>query len=139
MGRSLRWTWANGALVDWKTSALGSPDGEIRIRLRPAQTPEIDYNAHPGVGCSAVPVRDCDLDRADAEFLSAKFILSLDTALPAALTGAMSATERAIIGYLQPGRTAADPLLDLQMASSHLASDGSLQIGPCRPSYLRPV
>ena len=129
VGKSLRWTWANGALVDWKASNLGTAGGEIRIRIRPAQTPAIDWSAHSANGCTATPIRDCAVDRADGEFLSAGMVLSVDETLPAALTGAVFATQRAILGYLQPSGTPSSPALDLQIASSHLRSDGSPQLG----------
>jgi hypothetical protein len=44
-------------------------------------------------------------------------------------SGAAFATQGAIAGFLVPSGTASEPALDLQMASSHLASDGSPQQG----------
>lgn len=129
LGRSVRWSWGNGDLQSWKTTGLGTADGEIHVRVKPALTPELDWSQHPANGCTATPIRDCELAQADAEFLSAEMLLSLDGTLPDALTGAAFFTQHAILGFLQPGGTSADPILDLQMASSHLQSDGSPQLG----------
>jgi len=129
IGAPLRWTGANGDLLDWKASGLGTAAGEAHIRLRPSETPAVDWGAHGNIGCSGTPITNCDLDRADDEFLSAGMLLSVDETLTPALRGAVFATQHAIMGYLQPGGTAAEPMLDLQMASSHLKSDGSPQLG----------
>ena len=89
LGRTLRWTWANGELVDWKTTGLGTAAAEIRLRIKPSVTPDIDWGRHPSGGCTATPIRDCDLARADGRLLGSELVLSLDETLSPALTGAV--------------------------------------------------
>ena len=106
LGRTLRWTWANGELVDWKSTGLGTDAAEIRLRIKPSVTPDIDWGRHPSGGCTATPIRDCDLARADGRLLGSELVLSLDETLSPALTGAVFATEGAIAGFLEPGGSA---------------------------------
>jgi hypothetical protein len=129
LGRTLRWTWLNGDLVDWKTNGLGDDAAEIHLRLKLAVTPDIDWSQVSGGGCTATPIFDCNIAQASGAFLGANAVLSLDETLDRSLTGAAFATQGAIAGFLVPSGTATDPALDLQMASSHLASDGSPQHG----------
>jgi hypothetical protein len=133
LGRTLRWAWANGELVDWKTTNLGTDAAEIRVRIKPSVTPNIDWGRQPNAfGCTATPIRDCDLARADGSLLTSEMVLSLDETLSPALTGAVFATEGAVAGFLEPGGSPTAPTLDLQMASAHLAADGSPQRGTLR-------
>jgi hypothetical protein len=129
LGRTLRWTWINGGLVDWKTSALGDAAAEIHLRLKPAVTPDIDWSGVSSGGCTATPIFDCNIAQASGAYLGANLVLSLDETLDRSLTGAAFATQGAIAGFLVPSGTTSEPALDLQMASSHLASDGSQQHG----------
>ncbi|HZO37512.1 MAG TPA: hypothetical protein VFB41_11635 [Solirubrobacteraceae bacterium] len=129
LGKTLRWSWINGQLVNWKTSGLGTDAAEIHLRVRPSQTPNIDWSTRGPVGCTATPIRDCDIAQADGTYLGSQMVLSLDDTLDASLTGAAFATQGAIAGYLVPGGSAAAPTLDMQIASSHLAADGSPQRG----------
>jgi hypothetical protein len=129
LGRTLRWTWINGELVNWKTDGLGHDAAEIHLQLKPAVTPDIDWSQVSGGGCTATPIFDCNIAQASGSYLGASAVLSLDETLDRSLTGAAFATQGAISGYLVPSGTASDPALDLQMASSHLASDGSPQHG----------
>lgn len=129
LGRTLRWTWINGDLVDWKTDGLGDDAAEIHLRLKPAVTPDIDWSRVSGGGCTATPISDCDIAQASGAYLGANAVLSLDDTLDRSLTGAAFATQGAIAGFLVPSGTATNPALDLQMASAHLASDGSPQHG----------
>lgn len=129
LGKPLRWSWVNGELVSWKASGLGNDDAEIRVRVKPALTPAIDWSTKGPVGCTATPIRDCSIDRADGAYLGAQMVLSLDDTLNPALTGAVFATRGAIAGFLEPGGTSESPTLDLQIASSHLAADGTPQTG----------
>ena len=128
LGRTLRWSWANGELVDWRTSDLGADDAEIRLRIKPALTPDIGPGQDFG-GCSATPIRDCDLQQAAGTHLGADLLLSLDDTLPTPLTGAVFATEGAIAGFLLPGGTSASPTLDVQMAGPHLEAGGAVHRG----------
>ena len=128
LGRSLRWSWANGDLVSWRADRLGQDDATVRIRFRPAMAPLVT-SFPDGNGCTATPVRDCDIERADTEVRTAALLLSLDNTLDSALTGAVFATQNAFSGFLQPGGTSSAPTLDVQVASTHLQSDGSQQLG----------
>jgi hypothetical protein len=128
LGRSLRWTWANGELLSWQTNQLGQDDATVHIRFRPAIAPLVT-SFPAGSGCTATPVRDCDIARADTEARTAALLLSLDTTLDPALTGAAFATQNAFAGFLLPGGTASAPTLDIQVASTHQRSDGSPQLG----------
>lgn len=129
LGKTLRWSWVNGQLVNWKTTGLGTDGAEIHLRVQPSQTPNIDWSARGPVGCTATPIRDCAIAQADGEYLGSQMVLSLDDTLDAALTGAAFATQGAIAGYLVPGGSSAAPTLDMQIASSHLTSSGAPQRG----------
>jgi hypothetical protein len=129
LGRTLRWTWLNGDLEYWSATDLGRDDAEIHVRFRPVTTPVIDWSAVPSNGCTATPIRDCDIPQSQGEALSANLVLSLDETLDASLTGAVFATRGAIAGFLLPSGTAAAPVLDLQIASAHLTAAGAPQTG----------
>ncbi len=128
LGKSVRWTWANGDLLYWKTSNLGQDNATVRVKFKPAPSPHI-ASFQSNNGCTATPIRDCTIQRADAELLTASLVFSLDETLDSALTGAVFATQNAIAGFLEPGRSAASPALELQVSSSHTKSDGSPQLG----------
>jgi hypothetical protein len=128
LGTSLRWSGINGDLVSWEPSNLGRSDATLRVRFRPASTPWVT-NYPEGSGCSATPIFNCDIARADASQLSATMLLSLDQTLDPALTGAAFATKNAMAGFLTPGGSAAAPTLDLQVASTHTQPDGTPQLG----------
>lgn len=127
-GGDLRWTWLNGDLSRWAPAALGSPGALVTASLKPTATPFVgdDPSAH---GCTATPITSCDVQQASADILSAGLVFSVDDTLPAALTGAAFATQGALFGYLEPQGNASAPVLDLQMASSHLRADGQPQLG----------
>ncbi len=129
LGTSLRWSWANGDLVSWKATNLGRADAELRLRIKPVATQWIDWSTRGPVGCTATPIRDCNLDRADSTYLGANMVLSLDDTLDAGLTGAVFATQGAIAGFLLPENSPAGPALDLQIAAAHLDSSGALHKG----------
>jgi len=131
LGQSLRWSWANLYLLYWRATGLGTPAAQFRIRFRPVATPHLDdWTGH--FGCTSTPIGTagpCNPERASAEILAASVTLSLDDTVNTALTGAVFATQGAIFGYLDPRGTPAAPVLDLQVASTHLRSDGSAQSG----------
>ncbi len=129
LGQSLRWSWANLDLLYWRTTGLGLPDAEFQVRFRPVATPYVvDYGSNNG--CTATPIRDCNLTQSAATILAASIALSLDETVNTALTGAIFATQGAVFGYLDPTGTTTAPVLDLQIASAHLQSDGlTLQTG----------
>jgi len=128
LGKSVRWTWANGDLMYWQTSNLGQDNATVRIKFRPASSPYI-ANFQGGNGCTATPIRDCSIQSAGGELLTASLVFSLDETLDSALTGAVFATQNAIAGFLEPGGSAAEPTLALQVASTHTKSDGTPQLG----------
>jgi hypothetical protein len=125
LGKTLRWSWLNGDLLDWKTTDLGQDDAEIHLRIKPSVTPWIDWSRYGPVGCTATPIRDCEIPRSDGEYLGSQMFLSLDDTLDGGLTGAAFATQGAIDGFLLPGGSATSPILDMEMASAHFTSSGS--------------
>lgn len=126
LGQSLRWSYAQGDLLYWETSNLGTPDASLRIKFKPAIQPGVDWATLPaGNGCTATPIFNCEPQQAGAEYLGANLLLSLDDTLDPTLTGAVFATEGALAGFLLPGGSAAAPVLDLQVASTHFKSDGT--------------
>ena len=128
-GSSLRWTWMNGNLQYWQTSGIGAANALIHVKLKPSTTPFISGNNRAAEGCTATPITSCDVTQADADILGASMVLSVDTTMSEALTGAAFATQSAIFGYLEPGGDATSPVLDLQIASSHTMATGAPQIG----------
>lgn len=129
LGKTLRWSWLNGDLDFWSAADLGEDDAEIHVRFRPVATPAIDWSAVPSNGCTATPIRDCDIPQSQGETLGANLVLSLDETLDASLTGAVFATQGAVAGFLVPAGTATAPVLDLQIASAHLTAAGAPQTG----------
>jgi hypothetical protein len=129
LGRTLRWSYANGELVDWKITDPGTDAGVVRVRMKPAFSPEVDWGSLGPNGCTGTPIFNCEIARATSEALGSSLLLSLDETLDPALTGAVFATQGAIAGFLVPGGTPAAPTLDLQMASVHVRADGSAQTG----------
>jgi len=124
IGQTPRWTWINGVLVSRKPAGLRQAAAEIHLRLKPAVTPDIDWSQMTG-GCTATPIFNCEIPQARAETLSSSLLLSLDSTLDPALTGAVFATQGAVAGFLLPGGTPDAPTLDLQIASAHLGPDGA--------------
>jgi hypothetical protein len=125
LGKTLRWSYANGNLVDWKVSDLGTDTGTVRIRIKPSLSPDVDWSSLAQNGCTATPIFNCEIPQARAETLSSSLLLSLDSTLDPALTGAVFATQGAVAGFLLPGGTPDAPTLDLQIASAHLGPDGA--------------
>jgi hypothetical protein len=127
LGKSLRWTWANGDLLYWQTNNLGQDNATVRIKFKPASSPYIANSQNNG--CTATPIRDCSIQHADGEMLIASMVFSLDDTLDPTLTGAVFATQNAIAGFLEPGGSAAAPTLAMQVASTHTNSSGTPQLG----------
>jgi hypothetical protein len=127
LGKSVRWTWANGDLLYWRTNNIGQDNATVRVKFKPASSPYIANSKNNG--CTATPIRDCSIQSADAEMLTASMVFSLDDTLDPALTGAVFATQNAIAGFLEPGGTAASPTLEMQVASTHTVSSGAPQLG----------
>lgn len=128
LGSSLRWTWVSGQLLFWQTSNLGAANASLHLRFHPTVSPLV--SSYPADnGCSATPIFNCHIAQADADVLSASLLLSLDTTLDPVLTGAVFATQHAMLGFLSPRGAPAAPQLDFQVASTHTAADGSAQLG----------
>ncbi|MFZ9394134.1 MAG: hypothetical protein ACO28P_09295, partial [Ilumatobacteraceae bacterium] len=106
LGKTLRWTWANGFTTYWNTTGLGTDAATLRIRLKPALSPLVLQGTQQ-VGCSAVPVMTCQYTQNTHETLSANFVLSLDTTLDEIFTGALFTSSRSYMGSLMtvPGET----------------------------------
>ncbi len=133
LGKSLGWTWVNGDLLYWQTTDLGQADATVHIKFKPASFPWVTFPQGPGPTCTASPPQNCDIQKADAELLTANLVFSLDNTLnspDSAMAGTVFATQDAVMGYLTPGGSALAPSLDIEMASSHTKSDGSPQLGP---------
>jgi hypothetical protein len=124
LGANLSWTWINGDLLYWQPTGLGQADAAVHIKFRPAYAPHV--NQFPASnGCTATPMFNCNIAHADAEFLTASMVFSLEPGP----TGAAFATQHAIAGLLLPGGTASAPSLEIQASSTHTQSDGSPQLG----------
>jgi hypothetical protein len=128
LGKPLRWSWVNGDLLYWQTSNLGHDDATVHIKFRPATAPYVAQFPSSN-GCTATPIFNCNIARADGQVLAASIGFSLDDTLDPALTGAAFATKNAIAGFLQPGGTAQAPSLDVQISSTHENADGTPQLG----------
>lgn len=124
LGANLSWTWINGDLLYWQPTDLGQNNAAVHIKFRPAYAPHV--NQFPASnGCTATPMVNCDIAKADAEFLTASMVFSFEPGP----TGAVFATQHAIAGLLLPGGTANAPSLEIQASSTHTQSDGSPQLG----------
>jgi len=106
LGKTLRWTWANGFTTYWNTTGLGTDAATLRIRLKPALSPVVMQGTQQ-VGCSAVPVMTCQYTQNTHETLSANFVLSLDNSRDEIFTGALFTSSRSYMGSLMtvPGET----------------------------------
>jgi len=124
LGKTLRWTWANGFVSYWNTSNLGTDGATLRLRLKPALMP-IVLQGSQQVGCSAVPVMACQYSRSTHETLSANFVLSLDTTNDELFTGALFSSSRSYMGSLMtvPGES---PKLSYGVSAPQTWSDGSV-------------
>lgn len=123
LGRTLRWTWANGVPTYWRTTNLGSDDASLRIRLKPALMPLV-LEGNNQVGCSAIPVMVCPYTQSTHEVLSANLVLSLDSTLDAVFTGSLFASTRSYMGSLManPGET---PQMTYGVSAPRTWSDGA--------------
>ena len=123
LGKTLRWTWANGAATYWNTANLGTDAATLRIRVKPALSPVVVQNSQQ-VGCSQVPVQTCQYTQNTHETLSANLVLSLDTTLDEVFTGALFASSRSFMGSLMtvPGES---PKLSYGISAPLTWSDGT--------------
>lgn len=120
LGKTLRWTWANGVPTYWKLTDLGSDNATLRIRLKPALLPRVSN----GGGCSQVPVGACAFTQSLDQYLSANLVLSLDSTLDPVFTGALFTSTRAYMGSLDtvPGEA---PQMTYGISAPQTWSDGS--------------
>lgn len=128
LGTSLRWSWMNGDLLFWQTSNLGESNATVHVKFKAASAPYVE-SFPDGSGCTATPIRDCNIENANGEYFGASMVFSLDDTLDPALTGAVFATQDAIAGFLEPGGTTSAPTLGLDVSSTHEKVDSSPQSG----------
>ena len=123
LGKTLRWTWANGFATYWYTTGLGTDAATLRIRLKPTLSPIVLENGR-AAGCSQVPVQTCQYSKNTHEALAANFVLSLDTTLDELFTGALFTSSRSYMGSLMtvPGET---PKLTYGVSAPLTWSDGT--------------
>jgi hypothetical protein len=123
VGQPLRWSWVNCSLLSWKTSGLGTAHGTVSLSMHLTPTP---WETLAGQnGCSATPIFDCTIHQSAQDLLSGNLVLSVDSTMDAALTGAVFATQQATFGYLDPG-SPGSASLSIQAGGPHLLSDGTL-------------
>lgn len=100
IGATARWTWFNGNMNNVGTD-VGISGGILTLRFRPVSTAAINWAEHPEAsGCSATPIRSCNLQRPDARYLGANGVVSIDESLSGYLRGAVFSTVGALFGYL---------------------------------------
>lgn len=123
LGRSLRWTWLQGAPEYWRTTNLGQEDATLRVRFTPRKTPIAIDNQGRQMGCSAIPVNPtCEFPEATEYRLQASLVLSLDQTLDPAFTGSLFATENAYIGSLEATNTQTGPQMTWGIAAPSTVS-----------------
>lgn len=74
-------------------------DGTMRIKIKPTLTPLITWADYPNNGCTATPIRDCNVTRSSANMLNANWVWSVDQTLTT-FTGAAFATTGKQHAYL---------------------------------------
>lgn len=120
LGKTLRWTWANGVPTFWQLTNLGSDSATLRIRLKPALMPRVSN----GGGCTQVPVGSCEYTTSLSQYLSANLVLSLDTTLDPVFTGALFTSTRAYMGSLDTA-SGESPQMTYGISAPRTWSDGS--------------
>lgn len=132
IGKTLRWTWMNGAPSYWRPLDLGTDDATIEVRTKLAKMPIIDSNeTYDNHTCTAVPISTCEVTQSNADWLTFQMVLSLDTTMSEAMTGALFATEGAIMGSVDVANDATTglPVIKYAAASSHLTALGATRYG----------
>jgi hypothetical protein len=127
LGKSLRWTWMNGIPSYWSTTDLGLDTASFVVHARLASMPIVDNNSDYDTHlCTTVPVSTCNVTRSNSDWLEFQMVLSLDTTMSAAMTGALFATEGVIMGSVDVATdsTTGLPLLKYAAASSHYLHTG---------------
>ena len=131
IGKSLRWTWMNGIPSYWQTQDLGTDAASFTVHAKMANMPRIDNYSDAEGGpdthlCSTVPVSTCNVTRSNSEWLQFQMVLSLDTTMSESMTGALFATEGAVMGSVEVATdtTTGLPILKYGAASSHYLHTG---------------
>ena len=128
IGKSLRWTWMNGTPSYWRTTDLGLDTASIEVHAKLASKPIIDSNATYDTHlCTTVPISACAVNRSNSDWLTFEMVFSLDATMSAAMTGALFATEGAIMGSVEVANdpTTNLPILKYAAASSHYLHTGT--------------
>ena len=127
IGKSLRWSWMNGIPSYWATRDLGTDAASFTVHAKLAKMPIIDnyvdFDTHL---CTTVPISTCNVSRSNSDWLEFQMVLSLDTTMSAAMTGALFATEGAVMGSVEVASdtTTGLPVLRYGAASSHYLHTG---------------
>jgi hypothetical protein len=127
IGKSLRWTWMNGIPSYWATHDLGTDAASFTVHAKLAKMPIIDnfvdYDTHL---CTTVPISSCSVSRSNSDWLELQMVLSLDSTMSESMTGALFATEGAIMGSVEVATDTATglPILKYGAASSHYLHTG---------------
>jgi hypothetical protein len=138
IGQTLRWSWLKGTLTYWQLTGLGTATASLRVKVRPAYSPTINWALHPnssGVICLGYAQNICPLNAADppGRELGVNMVLSLDNTLSPALAGAAFATTGALMGYVDAVGQIPNPVLEYSIAAPHFEVDGvTLQLGTIR-------
>lgn len=122
------WMWVNGVMEYLSVSSTA-----LRIKLSPSLFPWVS-SFPDGNGCTATPIRDCDVQTPDSLKLVANFFVSVDaTGGSSRLPGVAFATTGAIIGYMFPSGASLNPVLNYQLSGPHFKpGGGELQLGTLR-------
>lgn len=133
IGKKLRWTWMNGAPEYWEPEELGTDSAKFLVQAKLAKMPVIDTNDtySANQSCTQVPISNCDVTQANADWLGLQMVLSLDSTMSEAMTGALFATEGAIMGSVEVATDSATglPVIRYAAASSHLTATGDVRLG----------
>lgn len=133
IGKTLRWTWMNGIPSYWRATDLGTDAATIQVTAKLAKMPIIDTDGSfsANQSCTQVPISSCNVTQSNADWLGLQMVLSLDTTMSEAMTGALFATEGAIMGSVEVGSDATTglPLIKYAAASSHLTATGETRLG----------
>jgi len=123
-----QWSWMNGNLMYWNSNTDGSGNTLIRMKFQPVQTPSVDMNTLTGFQCCTCDFpSDCDVQTSSKNELNANMFFHCQGS---GLTGAVFATQNAVMGAVASSRSANDRTeLKYRLVSSHFAPDGSLMKG----------
>lgn len=128
LSASAGWTWVNGRLEYFSLIA-----GKLRIKAKlDMNTPSIDWALYPDTGCTATPIRDCDVARNTGyPSNTLNFFVSIDSTVTT-FSGSAFASTGAILGFLNPGfadGSTINPTLQYTLSGPHLQPDDSLNVG----------